>query len=150
LERREAHIGNAAPENRLSTEHVVTEGPGTAAASDVISTFNPSWRAVQLVYLVFGIIDGLLLIRLVLKLLGANPYAAFSSWEYNLTNIFLAPFKSILPTFSSGQSQLELSVLVAMLVYGLLGWAVARLVTILFYRNVTVARHSGGLRPKVD
>ncbi|HEX2680919.1 MAG TPA: YggT family protein [Candidatus Dormibacteraeota bacterium] len=129
---------------------MVTEGPGTSSASDVISTFNPSWRAVQLVYLVFGIIDGLLLIRLVLKLLGANPAAAFSSWEYNLTDIFLAPFKSILPTITSGQSQLEMGVLVAMLVYGLLGWAVARLVTILFYRNVTVAHHSRGLRPKAD
>ena len=37
---------------------------------------------------------------------------------------------------------------IPMVVYALLGWAIARLVTIIFYRNVTVARRSGGLRPR--
>jgi len=39
-------------------------------------------------------------------------------------------------------------VVVAILVYALAGWAVARLVTIIFFRNVTVARRSGGFRPR--
>jgi hypothetical protein len=65
-----------------------------------------------------------------------------------LTDIFLGPFKNILPTIGNTQSQLEMSVVIAILVYALAGWAVARLVTIIFYRNVTVARRSGGLRPR--
>ena len=114
----------------------------------MVSTFNPGWRAVQLVYLVFGVIEGLMLIRLVLKLLGANPHAGFSNWVYNVTDVFLGPFKNILPTIGNEQSLLEMSVVLAILVYALLGWAIARLVTIIFYRNVTVARRSGGLRPR--
>lgn len=129
-------------------ERVVSQGPGVPAESEVVSTFNPGWRAVQFVYLVFGIIEGLLLIRLVLKLLGANPHAAFSSWIYNLTDVFLGPFKNILPTIGNEQSVLEMSVVLAILVYALLGWAIARLVAIIFYRNVTVARRSSGLRPR--
>jgi hypothetical protein len=112
-----------------------------------VSTFNPGWRAVQLVYLVFGVIDGLLVIRLILKLLGANSAAAFSNWIYDVTNVFLGPFKNILSTIGNDQSQLEMSVVLAILVYALLGWAVGRLVAIIFYRNITVARRSGGLRP---
>jgi hypothetical protein len=41
-----------------------------------------------------------------------------------------------------------MSVLLAILVYALLGWALGRLLVIIFYRNVTVARRSGGLRPR--
>jgi uncharacterized protein YggT (Ycf19 family) len=128
---------------------VTTDGPGLAPdSSEVVSTFNPGWRAVQLVYLVFGVIDGLLVIRLILKLLGANPTAAFSNWVYNVTNVFLGPFKNILPTIGNAQSQLEMSVVLAILVYALLGWAVGRLVAIIFYRNITVARRSSGFRPR--
>ena len=108
---------------------------------------NPGWRAVQLVYLIFGVIDGLLLIRLVLKLLGANPNAGFSSWVYGFTDIFMAPFRSLLPNVISGQSIFEMSAVVAILVYALIGWVIARLIAILFYRNVTVERRSGRYRP---
>ena len=116
--------------------------------SEVVNTFNPGWRATQLVYLVFGVIDGLLLIRLVLKLLGANPYAGFASFVYGVSDFFLVPFKNLLPTIGNEHSLLEMSLVVAILVYALLGWAIARLVEVIFYRNVTVARRSSGLRPR--
>ncbi|HSP08608.1 MAG TPA: hypothetical protein VLU92_03300 [Candidatus Dormibacteraeota bacterium] len=43
-----------------------------------------------------------------------------------------------------------MSVLVAILVYALIGWVIARIVTIKFSRNVTVARrsHSRAMRPR--
>lgn len=126
---------------------VTSEGP-PVGSSEVVNTFNPGWRAMQLVYLVFGVIDGLLVIRLVLKLLGANPTAGFSNWIYNVTDFFLGPFRNILPTIGNQQSQLEMSVVVAVLVYALAGWALGRLVAIIFFRNVTVAHRSGGLRPR--
>ncbi len=129
---------------------VVSEDPAVAAesTSEVVSSTNPGWRAVQLIYLVFGVIDGLLLIRMVLKLLGANPHAGFSNWLYSVTDVFLVPFKNLLPTIGNEQSQLEMSLVIAILVYALIGWAIARLFAIVFYRNVTVARRSGGLRPR--
>ena len=40
------------------------------------------------------------------------------------------------------------SVVVAILVYALLAWAIARFVEIVFYRNVTVSKRSSGLRPR--
>src|SRR5215471_6088458 len=109
MERKEAD-GKREPVTGDVREHqrVVTEDASVAPESEVVSTFNPGWRAVQLVYLVFGVIDGLLIIRMLLKLLGANPHAAFSSWVYNFTDFFLGPFHNLLPTIGNEQSQLEM------------------------------------------
>lgn len=147
MERRDEVERDPATGRVHERREVVDPGIEPVGGSEVVSSFNPGWRAVQLVYLVFGVIDGLLIIRLILKLLGANPTAAFSNWVYNVTNFFNAPFHNILPTIGTEQSQLEMSVVLAIIVYALIGWAVGRLVAIIFYRNVTVARRSG-LRPR--
>ena len=147
MERSDTDIERDPVTGQVHEHRVVSEDPGVPASqAEVVSTFNPGWRAVQLVYLAFGVIDGLLVIRLVLKLLGANPHAAFASWIYAVTNVFLGPFKNLLPTIGNEQSLLEMSVVVAILVYALLAWAIARFVEIVFYRNVTVSKRSGGLR----
>jgi uncharacterized protein YggT (Ycf19 family) len=148
MERRDADIDRDPGTGQVHEQRVVTE-PGVAPAeSEVVNTFNPGWRATQLVYLIFGLIDGVLLIRLVLKLLGANPHAGFASFVYGLSDFFLVPFKNLLPTIGNEHSLLEVSLVVAILVYALLGWAIARLVEVIFYRDVTVARRSSGLRPR--
>jgi YggT family protein len=148
MERRDTDMERDPEAGRVSERRTV-DSPGVPPTeSEVVSNFNPGWRAVQLVYLIFGVIGGLLVIRLILKVLGANPTAGFSNWDYNVTAFFLAPFKNILPTIGTTQSQLEMSVVLAILVYALVGWAIGRLVAIIFYRNITVARRSGGLRPR--
>ena len=148
MEQRVTDTESAPEASRVSEQRTVDSPGAPPTESEVVSSFNPGWRAVQLVYLIFGVIDGLFAIRLVLKLLGANPTAGFSNWVYNVTAFFLAPFKNILPTYGSQQSQLEMSVVLAILVYALLGWALGRLVVIVFFRNITVARRSRGLRPR--
>ena len=150
MERRDSDIERDPATGQVHEHRVVSEDPGVPPSqAEVVSTFNPGWRAVQLVYLVFGVIDGLLVIRLILKLLGANPQAAFANWVFNVTAFFMAPFHNLLPTIGNEQSQLEMSVVIAILVYALIAWAIGRFVAIVFYRNVTVARRTGrGLRPR--
>src|SRR5260370_32904149 len=128
---------------------MVSEDPAMPAesTSEVVSSTNPGWRAVQLIYLVFGVIDGLLLIRMGLKLLGANPHAGVSNCLYSVTAVFPVPVKNLLPTIGNEQSQLEMSLVIAILVYALIGWALSRLFPLAFYRNVTLAPLSGGLLP---
>src|SRR5439155_24074295 len=109
-------------------------------SSGVVSMINPGRRAMGLIYLVFGVVDGLLLIRVVLKLLGASTTAGFTEWVYGVTNVLLAPFHNLLPTIGNEQSLLEVSGVVAVLVYALIGWALARLMEIIFFRDITVAR----------
>ena len=131
----------------VEERRVVGGGPVEPIETSEMMSDNPGWRASQLVYVFFAVIDGLLLIRLVLKLLGANPHSPFASWVYGFTGFFMAPFKNLLPSIGNEQSVLEVSVLIAILVYALLGWALERFVGIVFYRNVTVSRRSGRYRP---
>ncbi|HEY3196064.1 MAG TPA: YggT family protein [Candidatus Dormibacteraeota bacterium] len=120
---------------------VVSDEPvAPTGSSEVVSRVNPGRRAMDLIYLIFGVIDGLLLIRVVFKLLGANTTAGFTQWIYGVTDVLLAPFRNLLPTIGNEHSQLEMSVVVAILIYALIAWAMARLMAIIFFRDVTVAR----------
>jgi len=135
MERRDTEIERDA---EIGREPVVAARP--VESSTEVSTINPGRRAMDLVYLVFGVIDGLLFVRLVLKLLGANTLVPFTQWVYNATDFFLAPFKNLLPAIGTDRSVLEMSVIVAILVYALIGWVLARLMAIIFFRNVTYSR----------
>ncbi len=136
---RDTETGRERAHRREVNDKPVAPPPPVETAT-VVSTVNPGRRAMDLIYLAFGVIDGLLLIRLVLKLLGANTTAAFTQWVYNVTAFFLAPFRNLLPTIGNNQSQLEMSVIVAILVYALIAWVMARLMAIIFFRDVTYAR----------
>jgi uncharacterized protein YggT (Ycf19 family) len=146
MERRDTDIDRDPPSGpqvehrRVAAAEPAPPVPVPAGSSSVVSTINPGRRAMDLIYLVFGVIDGLLFIRIVLKLLGANTTAAFTQWVYNVTDFFLAPFRNLLPAIGNNQSVLEMSVIVAILVYALIGWVLARLMAILFFRNITHAQ----------
>jgi uncharacterized protein YggT (Ycf19 family) len=155
MERKDTEIVREDVAGTVREESHVTRdqaGAPIADSAEVVSNTNPGRRAIELTYLVFGIIDGLLLIRLLLKLLGANPLAGFSTFIYGITDFFMGPFRNLLPTVGSGSGAVfEMSVVIAIMVYALIGWALVRLITIMFFRNVTVSRRSsrgiGGPRP---
>jgi hypothetical protein len=87
--------------------------------------------AQRIVWYVVGVIIALLAIRVVLLLLGANKGNAFVDFVYSLSGIFAAPFYGIFSYEPSyGISTLEISSLVAMAVYALIGWGVAKLFTL--------------------
>jgi uncharacterized protein YggT (Ycf19 family) len=115
-----------------------------ASDTEVVSRFSPARRVFELVYLIFAVICVLLFLRIVLKLLAANTAVAFTAFIYALSGIFLAPFNGLLPTFVSGRTILEGSAIIAILVYALIGYLLARIMSIFFRRDVTVAHGSRG------
>ncbi len=131
---------------------VTNAGGGPMADTRVVSSVAPARRAVEMVYLLFGIIDGMLLIRLLLKLMAANTNVPFTGFVYGFSDIFLTPFRGLLATWVSGRSVLELSVLMAIIVYALIAYVLARIIAIIFSRNVTVSHRSRtrGWRPGPD
>jgi uncharacterized protein YggT (Ycf19 family) len=92
---------------------------------------SPTSRASQIVYLVLGIIETLLILRVILKLLAANPSAGFASFLYGVTGPLVAPFQGIFPSPATSRSVLDLSTLVGIVVYALVVWAIGRLIAIL-------------------
>lgn len=94
----------------------------------VVASVNPVAR---IVYVIVGIIEALLAFRFVFLLLGANSAAGFVDFIYRLTDPLVAPFYGIFPEVStrglSQQATFDPATLVAMAVYGLVGWAIVRL-----------------------
>ena len=85
------------------------------------------------IYLIFGVIEALLLIRFVLKALGANPEAGFAQFIYGVTGPLVAPFAGLFgtPQAASGAT-LELHTLIAVVMYALVAWLLVRLAWLVF------------------
>lgn len=93
-----------------------------------------TFKATQLVWLVFGIIEALIALRVALKLIGANPASPFAVFLYNYTSFFLFPFAGLTATPAVGNMVLEISSIIAMAVYALIAWGIERIVWVIFYR----------------
>src|SRR4030042_3050712 len=81
-----------------------------------------TFKAPQLIWLCLGVLEALLALRILLKLMAANPSSTFAAWLYSVTDIFLFPFVGLIGTPAVGNMVLALSSFIAMLVYGLAGW----------------------------
>ncbi|MGH2504253.1 MAG: YggT family protein [Ktedonobacterales bacterium] len=111
---------------------------------DVTTTqeVSPAFRLAQFVYVVFGIGITLIIIRVILKALAANPGAGFTSFLYGVTNPLVAPFQGIFATPQAGTgSVFELSSLIAIIVYALIAWALVRLIAIMGRRRTTTTSY---------
>jgi hypothetical protein len=86
--------------------------------------------AQRVLYYVGGVIIALLLVRFVLQLLGASQGSQFVDFIYTLSAPFVAPFVGIFgqPTF--GVSQFESSTVVAVIVYALVIFGIAKLISL--------------------
>ncbi len=88
--------------------------------------------AERVVWFVSGVLLVLLGFRFALSLLGANTTNAFANIIYDMSHPFVAPFFSLFgyDNYSYGVSRFEVYTLVAMVVYGVVAWGVAKLVTL--------------------
>jgi len=95
------------------------------------------YKVSQIVWLLFGGLEALIGIRVILMLIGANPANGFTAFVYQLTQLFLWPFQSLIanPTFQN--MTLEVTSIIAMIVYALLGWIIVRMIWVVFYRSPT-------------
>ena len=98
-------------------------------------TTKPLYRGTQIVWCILGILEALLAFRFVLKLLAANPSAGFSSFIYNVSYPFAAPFLNVFRVTKVEGNIFEWTTLLAMLVYWLIAWGIIRL----FFMSKTVS-----------
>lgn len=93
-----------------------------------------SFKATQLVWLLFGILEALIALRIGLMLVGANPGSPIVALIYGITYLFLFPFTGLIGSPVYGSFVLELSSMFAMLIYALIAWALERTIWLIFYR----------------
>lgn len=95
------------------------------------ATVNKTNTAARLVMFVAGVLLTLLAFRFVLVLLGANQNNGFANFIYTVSHPFAAPFFGLFGySLRYGVSRFELSTLIAMAVYALVAYGIARLLTI--------------------
>jgi YGGT family len=135
----------------LQTHTQVVATPSSSTTADIAPTgattdqtlttaYDPyagrranSNRLVQAVYLVFGVMEALLVVRFVLRALAANADAGFAQAVYAITSVLVAPFTGLFGTPQIGTgAALELSTLIALIVYGAIGWLLARAAWLMF------------------
>lgn len=101
---------------------------------DTSSSAGAQTMLANIVWFIVGVIEILLISRFVLKLLGANPDSGFVDFIYSVSGALTAPFDNIFgvasTTTGSVESVFEPSILVAAVVYALIGWGIVKLLTI--------------------
>ena len=93
-----------------------------------------TFRATQIIWLLLGILEAVLALRFVFKLIAVNAANSFAAFLYNITNLFVAPFASLVGAPQGYGMVLEISTLIAMAVYLLIAWGLEKIVDVAFYR----------------
>ena len=93
-----------------------------------------TFKATQLIWLLLGLLEAAIALRIVFKLIAVNAANPFAALLYAVTNLFVAPFASLMGAPTAGGMVLEISSIIAMIVYLLIGWALERIVYVLLYR----------------
>jgi uncharacterized protein YggT (Ycf19 family) len=88
------------------------------------------------IYLLVGMLEILLMLRFFLHFSGANTQNTFAKFIDNLSEPFIAPFSTLLisPVAGGGANIFDVNILVAIIIYALLGWLALWLVRFLYGR----------------
>ena len=92
-------------------------------------------RIINIVYFLFGAVELLLAVRVILHLIGANPGNGFANFINVLSAPFVALFASLLQNPALNETAvLEVTTIIAMLVWAIVGWLVGRLIWLVLSR----------------
>lgn len=135
----------------------VSQQPGAEQRQVVTEDVNAEQRqtlqrVTALIGFFFTVLEGLIGLRVILKLIDANSKNAFASLVYSITALFVAPFAGLVGNPAVGGNVLEITSLVALIVYALVAAILIRLVWLLFYQPSarTVTTYQVDQSPRVD
>lgn len=112
-------------------EPVNATGTQTTTEQREVGSDHNMTVAARVISLIGAIIMGLLAIRFLLSLLGANRSNGFADFIYSLSHPFVAPFFGLFSyTPQFGVARFEFETLVAILFYGVITAVLIRVVTI--------------------
>lgn len=114
-----------------------------------LSRANMRNWSITVIYFILGLLEVILGLRFIFRLLGASTSSSFTMFLYNLAHEFISPFNGIFNDQTlTTHSVFELSTLVAMLIYALIGWGLVALIGVLFppmynsHQQITKTRRS--------
>jgi len=89
------------------------------------------------VNIVVGVIEFLLSLRFIFKFFAVNSGTPFVAWLYDATASLVSPFARILPDLELGGFVIDFSILVALIIYVLVGYLILQIFSYgsRYYRN---------------
>lgn len=117
----------------------VSQQPGVERRERVVrdlvaEDYQRMYWVSRLIWLFASVLLALIGLRVLLKLIAANPANGFAQLVYRLSEPFVAIFQGLTITPAAGGVVLEIPSLIAMFVYALLAWGLDRLMWLAFYR----------------
>lgn len=103
-----------------------------AAPQKVYEEKKAIFRFNQIIWYILGLVEVLLGFRIILKALGANQFAGFTSLIYAITEPLAAPFRGILGIGVTGNSVIEWSTIIAVIVYLFVAWGLIYLLDLIY------------------
>jgi uncharacterized protein YggT (Ycf19 family) len=92
-------------------------------------------RLVQLIWLAFGALEVLIGMRILLRLIAANPNNPFARAVYDFSTLFLWPFESLTVSPAVNGIVLDIPALIALLVFTLIGMGLTQFLWIVLTRR---------------
>lgn len=92
-------------------------------------------QLVRIIWLLFGVLEATIGLRVFLKLIAANPNNVFAQLVYGFSDLFLWPFAGLTMSPSIRGFTLEIPAVIAMIVYAVVAWVLTSLIWILFARS---------------
>jgi len=108
--------------NQTTQTAQVSQVPTNAEVQDRQVNRGNAW-----IWYLVGIVDVLLLLRLIFHLFGAKS-TGFASFLYGLTGPLEAPFRGIFAAPTVDGSYFDTAAIVAIVVYMLVGWGISKLI----------------------
>lgn len=88
-------------------------------------------RVQRLIYTLVGILDALLILRVLLSLVAANAANPIAHFVYSVTAPFIAPFRGLLNIHPHvGVVRFEFETIIAIVAYSLIAWGAIHLLSV--------------------
>lgn len=97
---------------------------------------------INLINIIIGVIEAFIGLRIILKLVAANPQTPFVSWIYEMSRGLIWPFAGMFPSPElEGGSIIEFNALLALLAYAFIGYILMELVSYIDHHSSTYRTH---------
>lgn len=108
---------------------VAPAAAGTSVYSSRVGVYPVGYRAIQLIWLIVGVIDIILALDFIFKAANANN-TGFAHYIYRLAGWLAAPFSGIFNNTATNGTVFRWADVLAIVIYSVAGWIVTKLVRI--------------------
>lgn len=120
-------------------ETLITRHPGYSETEQVVHDVAAERRMrlfqfKRILWSMMVLLQVLLATRFLLRMIAANPDSGFVMLIYGVTGIFVGPFNGMIETPTPGGSPIEVTTLIAMVVYWVVFWGIVYAVKLVLER----------------